>query len=72
MAKAKKTIVIGFLGVSLDQGRKPDRWQRWRPSMGLLMHEDLIVDELVLLHDRRNKGLFDFIAQDAAEISPTT
>ncbi len=56
MAKAKKTIVIGFLGISLDQGRKPDRWQRWRPSMGLLMHEDLIVDELLLLHDRRNKG----------------
>ncbi len=33
MADAKKTVVIGFVGSTLDQGRKPDRWQRWRPNL---------------------------------------
>jgi transcriptional regulatory protein RtcR len=61
----KKTVVIGFVGSTLDQGKRPDRWQRWRPTLSLLMHEDLIVDELVLLHDRQHHNLVKFIAEDA-------
>ena len=38
----------------------------------LLMHEDLIVDELVLLHDRQHRNLVDFIREDAVEVSPST
>lgn len=72
MQKAKKTVVIGFVGSTLDQGKKPDRWQRWRPTVSLLMHEDLMVDELVLLHDRRSQGLVDHLRKDALEISPHT
>lgn len=68
----KKTVVIGFVGSTLDQGKKPERWQRWRPTMSLLMHEDLMVDELVLLHDRQNKGLVEHLREDAAELSPQT
>ncbi len=70
--KTKKTVVIGFIGSTLDQGRKPDRWQRWRPTMSLLMHEDLIVDELVLLHDRRSQNLLQLLTADAAQVSPDT
>jgi transcriptional regulatory protein RtcR len=36
------------------------------------MHEDFIVDELVLLHDRQHRNLVDFIREDAAEVSPQT
>ncbi|MBP2808808.1 RNA repair transcriptional activator RtcR [Acinetobacter baumannii] len=72
MADAKKTVVIGFVGSTLDQGRRPDRWQRWRPTISLLMHEDLLVDELVLLHDRQHHNLVKSIAADAKEISPQT
>lgn len=72
MKDAKKTVVIGFVGSTLDQGRKPDRWQRWRPTISLLMHEDLLVDELVLLHDRQHHNLVKSIAADAKEISPQT
>ena len=68
----KKTIVIGFVGSTLDQGKRPDRWQRWRPTLSLLMHEDLIVDELVLLHDRQHRNLVNFIGEDGAEVSPQT
>jgi transcriptional regulatory protein RtcR len=42
MLNAKKTVVIGFVGSTLDQGKRPDRWQRWRPTLSLLMHEDLL------------------------------
>ncbi len=70
MKDAKKTVVIGFVGSTLDQGKKPDRWQRWRPTISLLMHEDLLVDELVLLHDRQHHNLVKSIAVDAKEISP--
>ncbi|SPL72211.1 RNA repair transcriptional activator RtcR [Acinetobacter stercoris] len=72
MQKSKKTVVIGFVGSTLDQGRKPDRWQRWRPSMSLLMHDDLIIDEMLLLHDKRNTNLFNGLKEDAFEISPDT
>ena len=72
MANVKKTVVIGFVGSTLDQGKRPDRWQRWRPTISLLMHEDLIVDELVLLHDRQHRNLVDFIREDVVEVSPST
>lgn len=68
----KKTVVIGFVGSTFDQGKNVERWQRWRPTMSLLMHDDLIIDELVLLHDHRAKGLVNFLREDAAQISPHT
>ncbi|WP_312966663.1 RNA repair transcriptional activator RtcR [Acinetobacter gerneri] len=72
MQKSKKTVVIGFVGSTLDQGMKPDRWQRWRPTLSLLMHDDLIIDEMVLLHDKRSHNLVNHLRQDALEISPQT
>ena len=72
MQKSKKTVVIGFVGSTLDQGKKEERWQRWRPTMSLLMHEDLLVDELVLLHDRRSVSLIEHLKKDAMQISPST
>ena len=72
MRNSKKTVVIGFVGSTLDQGKKEERWLRWRPTLSLLMHEDLLIDELVLLHDRRNKALVEHLQQDALQISPNT
>lgn len=68
----KKTVVIGFVGSTVDQGKKDDRWQRWRPTMSLLMHDDLVIDDLVLLHDHRAKSLVNFLKEDIAQISPQT
>ena len=72
MQNSKKTVVIGFVGSTLDQGKKEERWQRWRPTLSLLMHEDLLIDEMILLHDRRNSGLIEHLQHDAAQISPHT
>ena len=43
----KPTVVIGFLGSTLDASKMgPSRWNKWRPTVGLCMHEDLRLDRL--------------------------
>lgn len=69
---SKPTIVIGFIGSNLDQGHSLDRWQRWRPTISLCMHEDLQIDQLYLLHDPRDKRLMTRVTEDVAQVSPTT
>ena len=67
-----KTAVIGFLGTTLDNGYNDKRWQRWRPTVSLCLHDDMLVDELHLLYSKRDKQLFDIIVADIALVSPTT
>ena len=72
MARRRLTV-IGFLGSTLDQGKRgPARWERWRPTVSLCQHEDLLVDRLVLLHGSRYEGLARAIAADVAQVSPET
>ena len=69
----RRLTVIGFLGSTLDQGRRgPGRWEKWRPSVSLCQHEDLLVDRLILLHDQRFEGLARAVAADIKEVSPET
>ncbi|MHA3842415.1 RNA repair transcriptional activator RtcR [Sphingomonas aestuarii] len=69
----KPLVVIGFLGSTLDSSKLgPSRWNQWRPSVGLTMHEDLRVDRLVLLHGGVHQGLADYVTQDIASVSPET
>ena len=43
----RPTVVIGFLGSTLDASKfGPTRWNKWRPTVGLCMHDDLRVDRL--------------------------
>jgi transcriptional regulatory protein RtcR len=66
-------VVIGFLGSTLD-GSKRDasRWGKWRPSVGLTMHDDLRVDRFILLHGAQHSALADYVANDIASVSPET
>jgi len=69
----KPVTVIGFLGSTLDASKfGPTRWSKWRPSVGLCMHEDLRVDRFVLLHATRHGRLAEYIAEDIASVSPET
>jgi transcriptional regulatory protein RtcR len=68
----KKRVVIGFLGSTLDQGKTPDRWQRWRPTVSLCQHEDLLIDRFELIHGRPHTALAERIARDIAQVSPDT
>ncbi|MGG1353334.1 RNA repair transcriptional activator RtcR [Psychrobacter pacificensis] len=72
MIKRHKTAVIGFLGTTLDNGFNDKRWQRWRPSVSLCLHDDLLVDELHILYSKRDKRLFNVIVDDVAQVSADT
>lgn len=69
----RPTVVIGFLGSTLDASKfGPSRWAKWRPTVGLTMHEDLRVDRLVLLHGTQHQRLANYVAEDIAAVSPET
>lgn len=65
-------VVIGLLGVTLDAGQGPERWERWRPTVALCQHEDLIIDRLELLHQPKATALARVLAEDIADVSPET
>ena len=68
----RKTVVIGFLGTTLDKGRGPERWNRWRPSVAVCQHPNLLVDRYELLRDPKFTRLASTIKTDIAKISPET
>jgi transcriptional regulatory protein RtcR len=68
----KKLVVIGLLGTTLDAGRGAERWNRWRPTVALAQHEDLVVDRLDLLHGVESTAMAETVAGDIAHASPET
>lgn len=71
----KRTVAIGFIGTTLDRvGKGTNRWNKWRPSIGLCQQPDLLIDRLELIHgtDARDISLAERIAADIAQISPET
>lgn len=69
----KPLVVIGFLGSTLDAAKfGPSRWSKWRPSVGLVMHEDLRVDRFLLLHGGSHERLAEFVTEDIGTVSPET
>lgn len=53
----KKTVVIGLAGPTLDARGGKDRWQRWRPTVSIGQHDDLLVDRFELLCQESISGL---------------
>lgn len=69
----KSNVVVGFLGTQIDAGEGPKRWDRWRPTVALGMHEDFIVHRLEVLVDlRRYRKLAEQLVADIAQVSPET
>lgn len=43
----KKSVVIGFLGTTLDKGPADGkRWEMWRPTLSLCQQDNLLVSRL--------------------------
>jgi transcriptional regulatory protein RtcR len=62
-----------MLGVQLDAGTGPARWQKWRPTVALGQHEHWQMDRLELLVDERRFGkLAEVVAADLLHASPQT
>lgn len=69
---AKRKVVLGLLGPVLDNGKGPQRWDRWRPTVSVCQHEDLLVDRLELLHEPKFLSLARQIQEDVGSCSPET
>ena len=67
-----KKVVIGFVGSTLDRRGKSERWEKWRPSVAVCQHEDLLVARFHLLYSQRDAKLARQIKDDIALVSPET
>lgn len=70
--RKKRIVVIGFVGTQLDSGKGPPRWERWRPSVAMTQHEDLVVDRFDLLYSGNFCDLVRQVRHDIAAVSPET
>ncbi|MCA0243811.1 MAG: RNA repair transcriptional activator RtcR [Proteobacteria bacterium] len=69
---SKKTVVVGFLGSQLDAGQGAGRWEKWRPTVSLVQHQDTLVHRLELLHVPKHEALAKAVQRDIAAVSPET
>ena len=67
---AQHLTVLGFYGTTLDAGGGPTRWSKWRPTVSLFHHEDLLIDRLVLLVQKPDAA--DALVDDVRRLSPDT
>ncbi|MFM2068783.1 MAG: hypothetical protein RLZZ584_3692 [Pseudomonadota bacterium] len=70
--RPKRTVVIGFLGSQLDSGRGAGRWGKWRPTVSLGQHQDLLVDRIELLHAPAHTAMAELVVADLGAVSPQT
>jgi len=68
----KPIVVIGFLGTQLDAGQGAGRWEKWRPTVSLTQHEDMVVARMELLYTLRHRALAQRLHEDIATVSPET
>jgi len=71
-SKAKKLVVIGLLGPTLDRGTDSYRWERWRPSVSVCQHEELLVSRFELIHEKKFMTLAKTVETDIHSVSPET
>ncbi len=67
-----KRVLIGLLGTKLDGGTEEWRWDRWRPTVSLFQHEDLVWDRLELLAERPFSVISKQVMEDVRLVSPET
>lgn len=68
----KTKVVIGFLGTQLDSGKGAGRWEKWRPTVSLVQHEDVVIERLELLYTPPHRELAHQMRTDMATASPET
>ena len=69
----KRTVAVSLIGTQLDYvGKRVDRWAKWRPNVSLCSQEDLVIDELHMIHDNHSERLANNIAVDIESVSPET
>src|SRR5689334_5609723 len=73
MDMARKSVVIGLVGSTLDAGGLGEkRWTRWRPTVAVCQQEGFRVDRFELLLQPQTQQLAAQVAADIAQVSPHT
>ena len=72
MQKSRKTVVIGVLGTVLDSGFHQQRWSKWRPTVSLCQHPDLVIHRFELLYPPSHLHMARAVAADIQRVSPET
>ncbi|MCA8961008.1 MAG: RNA repair transcriptional activator RtcR [Planctomycetes bacterium] len=67
-----QTVVVAILGSQLDRGSGEGRWSRWRPTVSICQHEDLVVDRLELAVQPADAALAETVIEDIRAVSPET
>lgn len=70
--RRRPLVVLGLVGPTLDAGQGSKRWERWRPTVAVCQHEDLLVDRFELVHQPSFSALAATLARDLAQVSPET
>jgi transcriptional regulatory protein RtcR len=68
----KRRVVLGLIGTVLDSSPGPARWEKWRPTVSICQHEDLVVDRIELLYQRPATKLTEIVCEDIKSVSPET
>ncbi|HSK04784.1 MAG TPA: RNA repair transcriptional activator RtcR [Kofleriaceae bacterium] len=69
---ARRNVVIGLVGSTLDAGVGEKRWTRWRPSVAICQQADFRVDRFELLLQPQTRDLAAQVTADIAQVSPHT
>lgn len=65
--------MVSLIGTQLDYvGKRVNPWTRWRPNISLCSQQDLVIDQLHMIHDDHSNRLANNIAVDIESISPET
>ena len=68
----KKNICISLLGTVLDQGKSENRWNKWRPSVGICQQKNFPISKYYLLFQNNFWTLAERVIKDIKSVSPYT
>ncbi len=68
----KPISAIGFLGSTLDAGDSQSRRERWRPTVAVCQHGDLLVERFDILYQKRFASLLKRVSEDIKCVSHET
>ncbi|MDO5624238.1 MAG: RNA repair transcriptional activator RtcR [Pseudomonadota bacterium] len=66
-------VTLGFIGTQLDGGFGAGRWQKWRPTVALGQHPDVVPARLELFYTgEHHLKLAERVQDDLAQVAPET
>lgn len=66
----KQNVVIGFLGTQLDSGKGAGRWEKWRPTLSLVQHDDVVIARMELFYTPSHRELAERVRTDIRRPRP--